>query len=57
MYSPSEDNPNFYRDLMVKSHDAVWCIFHYQHLFVCVETACRLFVCLSISAVGKSVLV
>lgn len=31
MYSPSDDNPNFYKDLMVKSHDGLFCLFHYWH--------------------------
>lgn len=30
MCSPSDDNPNFYKDLMVKSHDALLWIFHRQ---------------------------
>lgn len=28
MCSPSDDNPNFYKDLMVKSHDALLWMFH-----------------------------
>lgn len=40
MYSPSDDNLNFYKDLMVK--DAQLCVSHYWQVFVCLS------VCLSV---------
>lgn len=41
MYGPSDDNLNFYKDLMVKSHSAVFDIFYDQQLFFLREASGR----------------